>query len=94
MLIPWAVPTVVSATLWKTMFDPRSGLRRLHLRATSHTTWLAGVWTSWAAIFVADAWKNMPFIAMILLAGLQVIPAEIYEAARIDGATGGRRSAA
>ncbi|MGH9129596.1 MAG: carbohydrate ABC transporter permease [Acidimicrobiales bacterium] len=91
ILIPWAVPTVVSATLWKTMFDPRSGfvdylLGALHLPG-AHTTWLAGAATSWVAIFVADAWKNIPFIAIILLAGLQVIPAEVYEAARIDGAS-------
>ncbi|HEV2368360.1 MAG TPA: sugar ABC transporter permease [Acidimicrobiales bacterium] len=91
VLIPWAVPTVVSATLWKTMFDPRTGfvdylLGLVHLPGSS-TTWLAGEWTSWAAVLVADAWKNVPFIAIILLAGLQVIPTEIYEAARIDGAT-------
>ena len=85
VLIPWAVPTVVSATLWKTMFDPRAGF--VDYIFGLHTTWLAGIWTSWVAIFVADAWKNMPFIALILLAGLQVIPTEIYEAARIDGAT-------
>jgi multiple sugar transport system permease protein len=85
VLIPWAVPTVVSATLWKTMFDPRAGF--VDYIFGLHTTWLAGVWTSWAAIFVADAWKNVPFIAIILLAGLQVIPTEIYEAARIDGAS-------
>lgn len=92
ILVPWAVPTVVSATLWKTMFDPRAGfvdyvLGGLHLPG-AHTTWLAGVWTSWATILVADAWKNVPFIAIILLAGLQVIPEEVYEAARIDGANG------
>ena len=91
ILIPWAVPTVVSATLWKTMFDPRTGfvdymLGNLHLPG-AHTTWLAGVWTSWAAILIADAWKNVPFVAIILLAGLQVIPGEVYEAARIDGAS-------
>jgi multiple sugar transport system permease protein len=91
ILIPWAVPTVVSATLWKTMFDPRYGfvdylLKGLHLPG-GNTTWLAGKWTSWTTIFVADAWKNVPFIAIILLAGLQVIPTEIYEAARIDGAS-------
>jgi ABC-type sugar transport system permease subunit len=91
ILVPWAVPTVVSATLWKTMFDPRAGfvdylLGGLHLPGAS-TTWLAGVWTSWAAILVADAWKNVPFIAIILLAGLQVIPNEVYEAARMDGAS-------
>ena len=85
VLIPWAVPTVVSATLWKTMFDPRAGF--VDYVFGLHTTWLAGIWTSWAAIFVADAWKNVPFIAIILLAGLQVIPTEIYEAARIDGAS-------
>jgi ABC-type sugar transport system permease subunit len=91
ILIPWAVPTVVSATLWKTMFDPRSGfvdylLGALHLPG-AHTTWLAGEWTSWAAVIVADGWKNVPFVAIILLAGLQVIPSEVYEAARIDGAS-------
>ncbi len=85
VLIPWAVPTVVSATLWKTMFDQRSGF--VDYIFGLHTTWLAGIWTSWIAIFVADAWKNIPFIALILLSGLQVIPTEVYEAARIDGAT-------
>ncbi|HEU0250816.1 MAG TPA: sugar ABC transporter permease [Solirubrobacteraceae bacterium] len=91
ILIPWAVPTVVSATLWKTMFDSRTGFVDYLLGNAglpgAHTTWLAGIWTSWAAIFVADAWKNVPFMAIILLAGLQVIPGEVYEAARIDGAS-------
>jgi trehalose/maltose transport system permease protein len=91
VFIPWAVPTVVSAQLWKAMFDPQSGfvnyvLTTLHLPG-GHTTWLAGTWTSWAAILVADAWRNTPFIAIVLLAGLQVIPNDIYEAARIDGAS-------
>jgi multiple sugar transport system permease protein len=90
ILVPWAVPTVVSATLWKTMFDPRAGFVDYLLGGLglpgAHTTWLAGVWTSWATILVADAWKNVPFIAIILLAGLQVIPGEVYEAARMDGA--------
>jgi multiple sugar transport system permease protein len=91
ILIPWAVPTVVSALLWTTMFDPRSGfvdylLGILHLPG-SQTTWLAGEWTAWAAVLVADAWKNVPFIAIILLAGLQLIPGDVYEAARIDGAS-------
>jgi len=91
VLIPWAVPTVVSAELWKTMFDPQSGfvnyiLTELHL-PLGHTTWLAGTWTSWTAVLVADAWRNTPFMAIMLLAGLQVIPADIYEAAKIDGAS-------
>lgn len=91
VLVPWAVPTVVAATVWKTMFDPRTGfvdygLRTLHLPGAG-TTWLAGEWTSWLAILVADAWKTVPFVSIILLAGLQVIPTEIYEAARVDGAS-------
>ncbi len=91
VFIPWAVPTVVSAQLWKTMFDPQFGwvnyaLTTLHL-PLAHTTWLAEKWTSWGAILAADAWRNTPFMAIVLLAGLQVIPTEIYEAARIDGAS-------
>ena len=85
ILIPWAVPTVVSAELWRTMFDPRAGFVDYILGV--HTTWLNGIWSSWTAVFVADAWKNVPFMAIILLAGLQVIPNEIYEAAKIDGAS-------
>jgi len=92
ILVPWAVPTVVSATLWKTMFDPRAGFVDYFLGAVhpawSSLTWLnASVLRSWVVIFVADSWKNIPFVAIILLAGLQVIPNEIYEAARVDGAS-------
>lgn len=95
VLIPWAVPTVVSALLWKTNFDPRIGfvnylLGLAHLPGAD-TTWLNGVWTSWTVILVADAWKNTPFLALILLAGLQVIPDDLYEQAEIDGAGGIRR---
>ncbi|HEY7261804.1 MAG TPA: sugar ABC transporter permease [Trebonia sp.] len=92
ILVPWAVPTVVSAMLWKTMFDPSAGfvdyiLAAFH-PAWSSIAWLgASVWRSWIAIFIADSWKNIPFVAIILLAGLQVIPNDIYEAAKIDGAS-------
>jgi trehalose/maltose transport system permease protein len=92
VLIPWAVPTVVSAMLWKTMFDPRTGFVDYFLGAFhpawSSLTWLnASVGRSWSVIFIADSWKNIPFVAIILLAGLQVIPNEVYEAAKIDGAS-------
>lgn len=91
VFIPWAVPTVVSAQLWKEMFDPQHGfvnyiLTVLHLPG-AHTTWLAETWTAWAGILVADAWRNTPFMAIVLLAGLQVIPHDIYEAATVDGAS-------
>ncbi len=94
IFIPWAVPTVVSAELWKTMFDPQQGfvnyvLTQLHLPLAS-TTWLNSTWTAWAAILIADAWRNIPFMAIILLAGLQVIPNDLYEAAKIDGASAWR----
>jgi ABC-type sugar transport system permease subunit len=92
ILVPWAMPTVVSAMLWKTMFDPSAGfvdyiLGAFH-PAWSSIAWLgASVWRSWVAIFIADSWKNIPFVAIILLAGLQVIPNEVYEAAKMVGAT-------
>jgi ABC-type sugar transport system permease subunit len=91
ILIPWAVPTVVSGLLWKSMFDPQNGfvnyiLTELHL-PLAHTTWLGQTWTAWGAILVADAWRNIPFVALLLLAGLQVIPRDVYEAAKIDGAS-------
>ena len=91
IFIPWAVPTVVSATIWKTMFDPRSGfvdylLGALHLPGAG-TVWPAGTWTAWTSVLVADGWKNVPFVTILLLAGLQVIPRDLYEAARVDGAS-------
>jgi ABC-type sugar transport system permease subunit len=92
ILVPWAVPTVVSATLWKTMFDPRAGFVD-YLLGLVHPAWSSIAWVnasvgrSWVVIFIADAWKNVPFVALVLLAGLQVIPTEIYEAARMDGAS-------
>ena len=91
ILIPWAVPTVVSGLLWKSMFDPQNGfvnylLNALHL-PLAHTTWLGQTWTAWGAVLIADSWRNTPFIALLLLAGLQVIPRDVYEAAKIDGAS-------
>jgi multiple sugar transport system permease protein len=95
ILVPWAVPTVVSGMLWKTMFDPTNGfvdftLAALHLPG-GNVSWLNGVWTSWVVLLVADAWKNTPFVAILLLAGLQIIPDDLYEQGRIDGAGAIRR---
>lgn len=92
ILVPWAMPTVVSAMLWKTMFDPSAGFVD-YILAAFHPAWSGLAWLgastsrSWVAIFIADSWKNIPFVAIILLAGLQVIPNDVYEAARIDGAS-------
>src|SRR5258708_15013563 len=92
VLIPWAVPTVVSAMLWKTMFDPRAGFVDYFLGpfppAWPRITCLnATACRSWGVIFVADSWKNNPFVAVILLARLQIIPNEVYEGARIARAS-------
>jgi multiple sugar transport system permease protein len=93
LLLPWAIPTVLSATVWKTMLDPQTGgvdyiLGALHLPG-SHTTWLGtSTFLSWVSILVADVWQVVPFVAIVLLAGLQGIPRELYESAGLDGATG------
>ena len=91
ILLPWAVPTVAAAIVWKTLLDPQTGavdyiLGLLHLPG-SHTTWL-GISTieSWASILVVDCWQTVPFVAIILLAGLQGIPRDLYESAEVDGA--------
>ncbi|MFZ5823547.1 MAG: carbohydrate ABC transporter permease [Bacillota bacterium] len=91
VLIPWAIPTAISGLMWKFMFDDRLGLfNALLLRVgliDSYQAWLGDPTTAWMAIVAADVWKMTPFVALLLLAGLQVIPADIYEAARVDGAS-------
>jgi ABC-type sugar transport system permease subunit len=95
ILLPWAVPTVVAAIVWKTLLDPQTGavdyiLGVLHLPG-AHTTWLGiSTFTSWVSILVVDCWQTVPFVAIILLAGLQAIPADLYESADIDGASSWR----
>ena len=91
ILIPWAIPTAVSALLWRMFFDTRSGfvdfaLHALHLPG-AHLVWFNSPILAWVPIILSDMWKNTPFIALLLLAGLQTIPLEIYESARIDGAS-------
>jgi ABC-type sugar transport system permease subunit len=91
LLLPWAVPTVLSATVWKTMLDPQTGgvdyvLGLLHLPG-SHTTWLGtSTLLSWVSVLLADTWQVIPFCTVVLLAGLQGIPRDLYEAAELDGA--------
>ena len=91
ILVPWAFPSVVSAQMWQLMYNDRTGivsyiLQRLHLLAPGDTLLRTNGGIITAAI-IADVWKNTPFMALLLLAGLQVIPGELYEAANVDGAT-------
>jgi ABC-type sugar transport system permease subunit len=73
-LLPWAIPTVVAALVWRFLFEA-------HL-----PTWLVHPVAAWVPIVAADVWKTTPFVAVLLLAGLQGIDESLYEAARVDGA--------
>ena len=91
MLVPWAIPTVVAAQMWKWMYDDVFGvindaLMRLHVINHS-VAWISQPNTALASVSAVDIWKTTPFVALLLLAGLQVIPNELYEAARVDGAS-------
>jgi multiple sugar transport system permease protein len=84
ILVPWAVPTVVSAKMWEWLYNSDFGL--LNYLLGTKVNWLGSpAWALNAAVFM-DVWKTTPFVVILLTAGLQVIPAELYKAAKIDGA--------
>ncbi len=88
-LIPWAIPTVVASQMWRFIFNDQYGLANLFLfgdRVAEYVPWLAYPGFAWLAIVLADVWKTSSFAGLLILAGLQLIPDELYEAARIDGA--------
>jgi multiple sugar transport system permease protein len=85
VLVPWAVLTVVTAIMWRTIVDPNLGF--VNQIVGGNTVWLGEEPQALIVMIVADVWKTAPFMALLLLAGLQVIPGEIYEAAKVDGAT-------
>src|SRR6476659_7192829 len=84
ILVPWALPTIVSALMWKLIFDASGVANKI---IGQEILWLADSGASFWAIVIADVWKTAPFIGLLTLAGLQTIPAEVYEAAKVDGAT-------
>ena len=91
MLVPWAIPTVVAAQMWKWMLDDTFGVvndagTRLHVLSHSRA-WISDPSTALAAVCAVDIWKTTPFVALLLLAGLQVIPGDLYEASEVDGAS-------
>jgi trehalose/maltose transport system permease protein len=92
MLIPWAIPTVVSARMWAWMYNDIFGVFNDLLYTQLHITdrniaWTAEERYSLWAVCAVDIWKTTPFVALLLLAGLQVIPSDVYEAATVDGAS-------
>ncbi|MES0002155.1 sugar ABC transporter permease [Mesorhizobium sp. M0051] len=90
ILIPWAIPTIVSAKMWQWMLNDQFGIINvvlLNLGLTSaKIAWTANADTAMAAILVVDIWKTTPFMALLILAALQMLPREIIEVARLDGA--------
>jgi trehalose/maltose transport system permease protein len=92
VLLPWALPTVVAARLWGWMLHDQYGVLndlvvyRLGI-VENPIAWTGTSGWAMAAVIAADVWKTTPFVALLLLAGLQVIPRELYEAAEVDGAT-------
>ncbi|WP_426623064.1 carbohydrate ABC transporter permease [Leifsonia sp. McL0607] len=84
ILIPWAIPTAVTAKLWFFIFS-FAGVANAVLGA--HILWTSDEWASRFAVIIADTWKTTPFMALLILAGLQIIPEDVYEAAKVDGAS-------
>jgi len=91
VLVPWAIPTIVSAQMWKWMYNDVFGVFNDMLMTlgiiSGPIAWLANKQTALWAIIAMEVWKTTPFMALLLLAGLQIIPGDIYEAAEIDGAS-------
>jgi len=89
VLIPWAIPTVVAAQMWRFLLNDAYGMINFAIYGTdtaNYVPWLARPLTALCAIMIADIWKTSSFAALLILAGLQVIPSELYKAASIDGA--------
>ena len=89
ILIPWAIPTIVSAKMWAWMLNDQFGILNdimLNLGLIdAKIAWTASVDTAMYAVLMVDIWKTTPFMALLMLAGLQMVPRDIYEAAKLDG---------
>lgn len=90
ILVPWAIPTSVSAMMWKFIYNDQYGLFNDILYKLgiidNYQAWLSTADGSFMALVITDVWKTAPYMALLILAGLQIIPEELYEAAKIDGA--------
>lgn len=83
ILVPWAIPTAVSGLLWRWIFQSDGIANNL---LGTEILWTAEGNAAKLAVIIAEVWKTAPFIGLLVLAGMQVIPGEVYEAAKIDGA--------
>ena len=84
VLVPWAIPTAVTAKLWQFMFAPDGIVNSL---LGTDFAWTTDPFYARLAVIIADVWKTAPFMALLILAGLQMIPRDVYDAARVDGAS-------
>lgn len=95
ILVPWAIPTIVTAKMFSWMFHDQYGtVNDLLMRAgiiDGPLAWIAEPGLSMWAVVIADVWKTVPFMALMLLAALQMVPSDLYEAARVDGASAWQR---
>lgn len=90
-ILPWTVPDVITGIVWRYMYDPTAGIINYFLDRIGvpnpYIEWLGRPHLALPSVIIADVWRGYPFVMLILLAGLQAIPQELYEAARVDGAT-------
>jgi multiple sugar transport system permease protein len=95
LLLPWIIPTVVIAITWRWLFDLFRGLINVSLidlgLITSGIHWLGDPTLAMASVITANVWRGFPFFGVSLLAAMQVIPEELYEAAEVDGASAAQR---
>src|SRR5215210_6689499 len=89
ILVPWAILTVVTGFMWRSIFESPQGL--VNTIIGGDTVWLGQEPHALIVIIIADVWKTSPFMALLILAGLQTIPGEIYEAGKVDGAKAWQR---
>jgi multiple sugar transport system permease protein len=88
ILIPWAIPTAVTAQLWYFIYAFDGVLNKiLGYFGVSPILWTSDTWPARMGVVIADAWKTTPFMALLILAGLQLISKDVYEAAEVDGAS-------
>lgn len=93
ILVPWTIPTVVTARMWQWIFDYNLGIVNylLHGIGIDQINWLGKPLFAFFSMVIADVWKTTPFVAIIVLAGLSAIPQEMYKASLVDGANGWQR---
>jgi len=89
LLVPYGIITVVAAFAWRFAFDPTTGF--VNALLNTDRSWFSESWSSYLVIIATEVWKTTPFMALLLLAGFTLVPDDVVNAARVDGATGWQR---